>query len=264
MTTVLTAPRRFAWFDCLRCLAVMLVILSHATDFSRHLAAPLHALIRYVQLAGWMGVDLFFIMSGFLVSGLIFDEHDHTGAVNLPRFLIRRGFKIIPPFYFLTAVTVAYNLVVFHSFKFDHLAHDLLFLQSYRLGMWPHSWTLAVEVHFYLLLGWLLSALARRPGIRGQWLHRLPVILFGVLLGCFLARLVNSWMRFPHFDWHHEIKPSHLHLDVLAPPAFCCVMATSIIPARFGFFSVHRCCGFVLDWSSSPSPSTCGGPTLRP
>jgi peptidoglycan/LPS O-acetylase OafA/YrhL len=209
--------RHFAWFDCLRCAAILLVMLAHVNVFADATTEPglmLAAASRFFQAFGWVGVDLFFVLSGFLVSGLLFDEHDRAGAIDLRRFLVRRGFKIIPSFYVLVLITAIYDGAMRGGVNGGHLVHDLFFLQSYRAGAWPHAWTLAVEVHFYLLLGLLLWALARRNP--AGWLVPLPRILIGVLVACFLARWLNSALQHRGFNYHHELEPSHLHLDVLA------------------------------------------------
>ncbi len=56
---------------------------------------------------GWIGVDLFFVLSGFLVSGLLFQEYQATRRIQPGRFLLRRGLKIYPQFYFFIAATLA-------------------------------------------------------------------------------------------------------------------------------------------------------------
>src|SRR6266851_2933114 len=80
--------------DALRGAAVLVV-------FSRHIAFPI------IGRFGWVGVDLFFVLSGFLVSGLLFREFQRTGHVQPGRFLIRRAFKIYPQFYFMIGLSVA-------------------------------------------------------------------------------------------------------------------------------------------------------------
>lgn len=208
--------RRFAWFDCVRCVAIFLVMAAHCQDLTPALPPLLGAVFSFLHLIGWVGVDLFFVLSGFLVSGLLFDEHDATGTLNIKRFLIRRAFKIIPAFYVLVLATALYDGIVFHRVVAVHLIHDLLFLQSYRAGAWSHAWTLAIEVHFYLLLALLLAYLSRLPAKAGLWLARLPGILCGVLVASFIARLINSELRPGAFNMHREFQPTHLHLDVLA------------------------------------------------
>ncbi len=190
---------------------------AHSRDIAPSLPGAMAGAFTFLHQGGWAGVDLFFVLSGFLVSGLLFDEHIATGAINLKRFFIRRGFKIIPAFYVLVLVSVAYDLFLVHRVSASHLIHDVLFLQSYREGAWGHAWTLSVEVHFYLLLGLLLWYLSRHVPKSGQWLARLPAILAGVLAMVLVARLINSGVRIgQNFNFRREICPTHLHLDVLA------------------------------------------------
>jgi peptidoglycan/LPS O-acetylase OafA/YrhL len=213
--------RRFAWFDCLRCAAVMFVLLAHCGDMAKSFPPFFARAFIDGQAISWFGVDLFFVLSGFLVSGLLFDEHDSRGKIDLGRFLIRRGFKIVPPFYFLVLVTAVVDLLLHLKHQPLALLSDLAFLQSYTPGNWPHAWTLSLEVYFYLLLGLLLYFLARRPPARGPWLKNLPLILTCVLVGEFLVRLVHSTLRYLRpdhngFKFQHDLEPFHLHLDVLA------------------------------------------------
>jgi len=87
--------------DLLRLLAVSLVMFRHLPgDVGR--TAELAILFR----GGWIGVDLFFVLSGFLISGLLFREHQKTGRLDVVHFLIRRGFKIYPVFWAMLAVTI--------------------------------------------------------------------------------------------------------------------------------------------------------------
>jgi peptidoglycan/LPS O-acetylase OafA/YrhL len=67
--------------DVLRCAAVLLTVGFHF---------PYYGIWGRI---GWIGVDLFFVLSGFLISGLLFQEHKDTGSVNFKRFILRRGLK---------------------------------------------------------------------------------------------------------------------------------------------------------------------------
>src|ERR1700689_2911940 len=122
--------RRFAWFDFLRCFAIFLVMFPHCRDIAPELPGVISTLFTQIHLVGWIGVDLFFVLSGFLVSGLLFDEYDATGRLDIRRFFIRRGFKIIPAFYVLTAFTAVYDLLVQGRVIKKDLLHDLFFMQS--------------------------------------------------------------------------------------------------------------------------------------
>ena len=85
---------RMLALDVLRGLAVLLVIVWHWPGKGAGLG-PLGA----VSHVGWTGVDLFFVLSGYLISGLLFKEWDRTGSIVLRRFWLRRGFKIWPAYF---------------------------------------------------------------------------------------------------------------------------------------------------------------------
>ncbi|OGO48567.1 MAG: hypothetical protein A2Z30_01185 [Chloroflexi bacterium RBG_16_64_43] len=198
----------------LRVLAVILVL-------GRHIAPPpqtwpdvLRSILVTWQRGGWVGVDLFFVLSGFLVSGLLFCEYKSRGRLSIGRFYARRGWKIYPPFFTLIAVTV----VIFPCFgeliARRPLASELVFLQSYIPGLWNHTWSLAVEEHFYLLLPLVLVMMLRLN--RGSSAPLKPVL---VLAGCvavsaLLLRLLNCHSRPVYSDLTH-LFASHLRLDSL-------------------------------------------------
>ena len=79
--------------DILRCIAVITVILHHSGESS------------FFTRVGWIGVDLFFVLSGFLISGLLFSEYKKRHSISLKRFFIRRGLKIYPAFYAFLLLT---------------------------------------------------------------------------------------------------------------------------------------------------------------
>src|ERR1700722_9204731 len=108
--------------DVLRAIAVLLVIAYHAG-------------VPVLRNAGWSGVDLFFVLSGFLVSGLLFSENKTFGKIRVGRFLIRRGFKIYPAFYLMLGVTALARFLVWHVDIFGPAWHEALFLQSYLPGL---------------------------------------------------------------------------------------------------------------------------------
>src|SRR5213594_2434573 len=87
---------RIVQLDLIRCLAVLLVLGRHMTPCPRETSYLMWALTSVWGRGGWIGVDLFFVLSGFLVSGLLFREYKSREAVNATHFLIRRGFKIYP------------------------------------------------------------------------------------------------------------------------------------------------------------------------
>jgi len=102
---------RLVGLDILRAIAIGLVLGHH---MGRPPADP-SVLMRVIagwQRGGWIGVDLFFVLSGFLISGLLFREYDRHGQIKLSRFLARRGLRIYPPFYAFLAITVLLQIVL--------------------------------------------------------------------------------------------------------------------------------------------------------
>lgn len=185
--------------DVLRGIAVLLVLLHH------------HALSGPLVEMGWLGVDLFFVLSGFLVSGLIFDEYRGTGKFRGGRFLLRRAFKIHPSFYVLIGVTALLMWLSGRSDPFVNYLAEILFFQNYHEGLWAHTWSLAVEEHFYLLLvaTAVLIIACKRPW---PWAGFLAACVTGVLL--FIALRAYSWIDRPFVTLTH-FYPSHLRMDSL-------------------------------------------------
>jgi peptidoglycan/LPS O-acetylase OafA/YrhL len=155
---------RVPQLDVLRGIAVLLVLVHHSPGGEG-------ALLK----AGWTGVDLFFVLSGFLVSGLLFKEHLRSGRIRPGRFYVRRGLKIYPNFYTMLAVTSAALAWAHVPVEPRSVLHEAVFLQNYLPAAWwgrEHAWSLAIEEHFYLLLPPVLmlvlrSRRFRRAPVRG-------------------------------------------------------------------------------------------------
>src|SRR6266700_2122150 len=190
--------------DALRGVAIILVLLCH---YSQALG-----LGSYLLDVGGCGVDLFFVLSGFLISGLLFSEFEKTGHINVKRFLIRRAFKIYPPFYSLLALTAAFLLVFARTVPKTLLA-DSIFLQNYLPHFWEHGWSLAVEEHFYLFLPAMLLLLIRLDRRKHANPFRLiPFISIGLSALCLYLRIMAS--RHGAELIHIEL-PTHLRADAL-------------------------------------------------
>lgn len=174
--------------DVLRCVAIMLVLLYHGG--------------ARVATAGWVGVDLFFVLSGFLISGLLFSEYKERGAISFKRFFIRRGLKIYPSFYFF----ILFNL--FYQFVFQKGARPLsqylseaLYIGNYGRYIWGHTWSLDVEEHFYILLPIFFLLLIRRSRHRENPFRAMPWAFLVVATVC-LAFRIWTVGRIPAADLH--------------------------------------------------------------
>lgn len=148
---------RLSSLDTLRGIAILLVLF-------RHMGLPplksdarwfMHGL-SILQCGGWTGVDLFFVLSGFLVSGLLFRQQARLGHLRITEFLTRRAYKIYPPFWAMLICMVIFRWLSGGFFSASAIVYELLFVQNYfRPGYCVYTWSLAVEEHFYLLLAFL-------------------------------------------------------------------------------------------------------------
>ena len=170
--------------DILRCIAVLLVIFRHSS------------LNNILQHFGWLGVDLFFVLSGFLVSGLLFVEYKNYQVVDIKRFLIRRSFKVFPPFYFFVLTTVIFNFL-YNNTNYDvsELLHEVFYLQSYLPNIWQHTWSLAVEEHFYFSLAFIVFVFSRK-----QLLEKKDLVIYSLLGFLILSLIMRVHTTYPYKD----------------------------------------------------------------
>lgn len=127
MTTgQLKGTGRLRGLDFLRGIAILLVLLRH-----QHLS-------EFTTKAGWIGVDLFFVLSGFLVSGLLFKEYKNHRNVDVKQFLIRRGFKIYPVYY-LFYLPYLFILIYEKKFQLGKFLSEMFFMQNYLTG-WGYAY----------------------------------------------------------------------------------------------------------------------------
>lgn len=203
-TSIATKPakqrgRRWELVDMLRGIAVLLVLFRH------------HSASGVLQEVGWIGVDLFFVLSGFLVSGLIFDEYRRTGTFDGVRFLIRRGFKIYPSFYLLIGVSAVLMAVTGRGDPLMNYVAEVFFFQNYHEGLWTHTWSLGVEEHFYIAL--VVGALFMIRYVKALRFNGL-VLCCTALFVLFFALRVWTNIQEP-FEMRTHLFASHLRMDSL-------------------------------------------------
>jgi len=174
--------------DVLRCVAVVTVLLHHS------------GIWPFFTRTGWTGVDLFFVLSGFLISGLLFSEYKKRHVISLKRFFIRRGLKIYPAFYVFLLLTGIVELLVFHAHPLVQYLHETFFLMDYKQGFWDHTWTLAVEEQFYIFLPLFLLVILRFSAKRENPFRLIPWAAFSIALFCVISRAASIYIGKPNFQ----------------------------------------------------------------
>lgn len=194
------ATERQVGLDALRGIAISLVLLFH---FNQPVGVPVvDALLGPLRSVGWAGVELFFVLSGFLVGGIILREVDTPGGFDRRRFFVRRVFRLWPILYLYVVVMAVGGI------GRDGIWPVLIHVQNYSMQAHNHLWSLAVEEHFYLLAAVTLPWLALNASPR-----RLVAILLSLIVGVMLLRLTALTHGVPLDDVQRQTP---YRLDALA------------------------------------------------
>lgn len=171
------------------------------------------AFVHYWAQGGWVGVDIFFVLSGFLVSGLIFKEWKINQRVNFKKFIIRRLLKVFPSFWVLILLSIIIPQKTWQPISIHSTLAELLFLQNYFPGFWNHTWSLAVEVHFYLSLVLLCRCCIYFKKDSKDPFRNFPLIFFVTALLGLIFRV--QAMEIQPYEFHRNLFPTHLRVDSL-------------------------------------------------
>ena len=193
---------RVTQLDFVRGIAILLVMAYHFhTVPVRNPVA--NAFDFTAKRIGWIGVDLFFVLSGFLVGGLLVQELLKTSSLRIKRFLLRRAMKIWPAYYVYLLFQIAMRRHPLYTFAWQ----NLLNVQNYAGTSLDHTWSLAVEEHFYLFLPVLLLFLYSRRWLRER--------IISILAACCVLVLFG---RIADVYWLHGGDPqwkTHARIDSL-------------------------------------------------
>ena len=242
--------------DAIRGIAILAVVFYHDLFWSSNLAG-LTGVSRLAVNAtrfGWLGVNLFFVLSGFLITGIL--EDSKTSPHFFRRFYIRRALRILPAYYGLLLILAFAPLqngryLLLSFFYLSNLAPLFRISNTY-----PMLWSLAAEEHFYLVWPLLVWFLTRRTlmwaaivvffttaALRGVWFHDpLPqgfhgftwLVADGFAAGAFLALFVRDpWCTRKRLAW------------IAAWSASAAILAL-ILAAPFGILTRFRFAGAVF------------------
>ena len=173
--------------DSLRAIAVILVIISHWITTN--------SLISSIPF-GPIGVDIFFVLSGFLISKILFDHRNNSELSNIPKsivlknFYVRRTLRIFPIYYLLifimlvfaesTGTHIRYNFVYFLTYS----SNFYFFYTQQWDGILSHLWSLAVEEQFYLIWPWIILFANKK--------YLFPIIIVFILIGTLSQYLLTG------------------------------------------------------------------------
>jgi peptidoglycan/LPS O-acetylase OafA/YrhL len=186
---------RIPQIQALRALAAVLVVIYHAK----------------VTSGGYIGVDIFYVISGFLITGLLLRELDGTGSLALKAFYLRRVKRLLPASFFVLLVTAIIAWIVYPSTLRHGLGKDIAaagaYISNYLFALWQmdyqnlnstppvviHYWSLAVEEQFYLFWPFIILALYRYGARRAVFFGVVAITAASFLLSLFLTPREPIW-----------------------------------------------------------------------
>jgi len=208
--------------DTLRSLAIVSVIVFHIYVF--HGAASVPAMLLPAVKMGWMGVDLFFVLSGYLIGSQLLRPYLADARPRLWTFYRNRFYRVLPAY----LVVLLLYCVLPAWREFPHLAPLWQFLSftqnltiDYRIGQsFSHAWSLCVEEHFYLLLPLIVLITMRRPSLRKATILLVGLVLVGIgIRAYFVFAVLQPLARGGHSYvvsyMEHIYYPTYSHFDGL-------------------------------------------------
>lgn len=180
---------RIPSLDGMRAIAIALVCLGHIATTAGG-AHPGH--LSVIFDVGSLGVRVFFVLSGFLITTLLFGELQKHGRISLPRFYYRRTLRIFPAFYCFLVLVLAVNAFGWVHIPFGNIVPAFLYVSDYVYSgnfTLAHAWSLAVEEQFYLLWPAVLLFAGRRRGLS---------LAAVVVLACPVIRLAELILMYRH------------------------------------------------------------------
>lgn len=194
----------FKNLNAIRFIAALLVIFHHVEQQKNFLHLPNDVTNYVINLIGKLGVILFFVLSGFLISYLLFKEHEITGKISVRKFYIRRILRIWPLYFLVIFISLAIlpfiDLFTYDAFPksavWSYLILKIIlfvfFLPNMVIsvfGIVPYAaqtWSIGSEEQFYLVWPWLIKK------IKNRWLAITGVIVFYLIVLLVLEMLSSN------------------------------------------------------------------------
>lgn len=198
---------RLHGLDTLRAFAVLVVVLYHLTIFGE-----LPQALLSVTYYGFMGVDLFFVLSGFLIGRQLLKPYLRGKRPSIREFYLRRAYRILPAYF--VVVTLYFLVPAWRDYPqlpslWKFLTFTMNFGFTFSTRAFSHAWSLCVEEHFYLVLPWLVLLMMRKPsGAKTIWLIAF-VAAGGIALRWWLV------LQYPDAVYERVYYPTYTRLDGL-------------------------------------------------
>ncbi|MEJ2609699.1 MAG: acyltransferase [Candidatus Thiodiazotropha sp.] len=213
------SPNRYPALDGLRAIAMLLVLFFHCFYLNYASIEPTQRSQLLLDMSPWLnwvwqgdkGVDLFFVLSGFLISMLLLKEHRNSGRVDIRKFYIRRIARILPAY--LVLLLIAWFVDMPNR---EWIWGNLLFvsnLQPPATLFIPWSWSITVEVQFYILFPLLLLPLITRS--KKPLLVMTVVVISCMLLRQFILALYDNLNNMPFYEILFDTKKLAAWWDTL-------------------------------------------------
>jgi peptidoglycan/LPS O-acetylase OafA/YrhL len=186
---------RIPSLDGMRAASIGFVLLSHLSLSAPEDLPASSGLHFYLTNAGQLGVRVFFVISGFLITTLLLRELESTGSVSLKSFYMRRAFRIMPVFYAFLLVAFLGSMLGLVSAGAREFLGAATYLANYTRPHWGigHTWSLAVEEQFYLIWPGLLVFVGTRRAFLTAAAMLLAAPIFRVL------SLLGTWPSYWSF-----------------------------------------------------------------
>jgi peptidoglycan/LPS O-acetylase OafA/YrhL len=197
--------------DGLRAVAIGLVVLAHLGGSHRF---PLSYSTANRFVPGELGVRVFFVLSGFLITGLLLTEQGRTGRISLARFYFRRTLRIFPAYYVFVVAMVLAAFAGLETLQPGDLVAALSYTMNFHSDpSWAlgHAWSLGVEEQFYLLWPFVLAWTGGRRGV---------YVAAGIVIAMPIIRLVAFYVAAPAVMHPGYNSPFLAYTDALAIGCF--------------------------------------------
>jgi peptidoglycan/LPS O-acetylase OafA/YrhL len=235
--------------DFLRAMAILAVILFHM--MGHRLLPPTNPVLGELIGSGSLGVDLFFVLSGYLIGGIVLSELRKTGRLDVGRFWYRRWMRTLPAYYVTLGLYLAVDYAVAPGRAWHHPLSYLVFLQNYANGSatlrFYWSWSLCVEEWFYVSLPLAAVLLLSRVG-KAAPEKTLRVLALFAFFGSFFSRLLYYHLlgddqagTLLSEAAQTMYTRTHFRLDGLAAGLFLCTL-----PKPRGWLIPGLCCAAAL------------------